>query len=169
MKGIILAAGKCTSIYPITQVIYKPLLPIYDKPMIYYPLSALLLAGVTDILIIVAPDSIDSYKTLLGDGSQIGARLEYAIQPVARGIADAFIIGEDFIGDDSVCLVLGDNIFCGQNLGNILQKASAKSGATIFGYKVDDPREFGVVELDKRKNGISLEENPAEPKSPYAI
>ena len=169
MKGIILAAGKGTRLYPITQVISKPLLPIYDKPMIYYPLSALLLAGVTDILIIVAPDSIDSYKALLGDGSEIGARLEYAIQPVARGIADAFIIGEDFIGDDSVCLVLGDNIFCGQNLGSLLQKASGRSGATIFGYRVNDPREFGVVEFDKKKKVISLEEKPKEPKSPYAV
>lgn len=169
MKGIILAAGKGTRLYPITQVISKPLLPIYDKPMIYYPLSALLLAGVTDILIIVAPDSVDSYKALLGDGSQIGAKLQYAVQPVARGIADAFIIGEEFIGDDSVCLVLGDNIFCGQNLKSILQRAQSNSGATIFGYKVEDPREFGVVEFDKKKRVVSLEEKPKEPKSEYAV
>lgn len=169
MKGIILAAGKGTRLYPITQAISKPLLPIYDKPMIYYPLSALLLAGVTDILIIVAPDSIESYKALLGDGSEIGARLEYAVQPVARGIADAFIIGEEFIAEDSVCLVLGDNIFCGQNLEETLKKACTQSGATVFGYRVDDPREFGVVEFDKKKRVLSLEEKPQEPKSQYAI
>lgn len=170
MKGIILAAGKGTRLYPITQAISKPLLPIYDKPMIYYPLSTLLLAGISEILFIVAPDSIDAYRSLLGDGSRIGAKFEYAIQPVARGIADALIIGEDFIGDDDVCLILGDNIFCGQNLSNVLKKAGAqKGGATVFGYEVKNPCEFGVVEFDKKKNVISLEEKPSEPKSNYAV
>ena len=172
MKGIILAGGKGTRLYPNTLVVSKQLLPIYDKPLIYYPLSVLLLAGIREVLIISTPHDMKNYQDLLGDGSQIGIRLSYKVQDTPRGLADAFILGEDFIGNDSVCLVLGDNVFHGQSFTNILQKAKYNAetyGANIFGIMVKDPRAFGVVEFDKDGKVISIEEKPECPKSDYAV
>ena len=169
-KGIILAGGKGTRLYPMTKVISKQLLPLYDKPMIYYPLSTLLLAGIKEILVISTPEAIDMYKELLGDGSKIGISLSYKVQEQAKGLAEAFILGEEFIGKDNVCLILGDNVFYGQNLTKTLLNARKKeSGATIFGYPVNDPCAFGVVEFDKNNKVISIEEKPKKPKSKYAV
>lgn len=169
MKGIILAGGKGTRLYPMTKVISKQLLPIYDKPLIYYPLSVLLLAGIKEILVISSPDAIGSYRDLLGDGQRLGIRLEYKVQDTPRGLADAFILGEEFIGDDSVCLILGDNVFYGQDLTRAMKRAMENEGATIFGYPVKDPRAFGVVEFDGDMNVVSIEEKPENPKSNYAV
>lgn len=170
MKGIILAGGSGTRLYPITKVTSKQLLPVYDKPMIYYPLSVLMLAGIKEILIIATPEDINRFKDLLGDGCELGITLEYKVQEEPRGLAEAFTIGEDFIGDDNVALILGDNIFFGPGFTTLLHRAAnRKSGATVFGYRVKDPERFGVVEFDSEYNAISIQEKPSKPKSDFAV
>ena len=170
MKGIILAGGKGSRLYPMTKAVSKPIIPIYDTPMVYYPLSVLLMAGIRDIMLITAPPDVDSYKRLLGDGSQFGVKIEYGVQHVARGIADAFLIAEDFIAGERCCLILGDNLFYGATLEEHLREAVARTeGATVFGYPVKNPRAFGVVEFDKDFNVVSIEEKPQQPKSRYAV
>lgn len=170
MKGIILAGGSGTRLYPLTKAISKQIMPVYDKPMIYYPLSILMLAGIQDILIISTPRDLPVFKELLGTGQQLGLRMSYAVQEQPRGLADAFIIGAEFIGDDSVALILGDNIFYGQSFSRVLREVvSREKGATIFGYYVRDPREYGVVEFDGKGMAVSIEEKPEHPKSNYAV
>lgn len=170
MKGIILAGGKGTRLFPMTKAVSKQLLPIYDKPLIYYPLSVLMLASIQEILIISTPEDTPVYKKLLGDGSELGLSLEYKVQETPRGLADAFILGESFIGDDSVCLILGDNVFYGQDFTKVLNKVKTRTkGATIFGYPVNNPRAFGVVAFDDQKKVVSIEEKPQNPKSKYAV
>lgn len=169
-KGIVLAGGSGTRLYPLTRGVSKQLLPVYDKPMIYYPLSTLMLAGIRDILVITTPEDSDGFKRLLGDGSDFGINLSYAVQPSPDGLAQAFIIGEQFIGQDNVCLVLGDNIFYGQSFSKtLIHAANRKSGATVFGYQVKDPERFGVVEFDDEMKAVSIEEKPKKPKSNYAV
>ncbi|MFA0031233.1 MULTISPECIES: glucose-1-phosphate thymidylyltransferase RfbA [unclassified Vibrio] len=170
MKGIVLAGGSGTRLYPLTRGVSKQLLPIYDKPMVFYPISTLMLAGIKDILIITTPEDNAGFQRLLGDGSDFGINLEYAIQPSPDGLAQAFLIGEEFIGDDNVCLVLGDNIFYGQSFSQTLKNAAKReSGATVFGYQVKEPERFGVVEFDENNKAMSIEEKPESPKSNYAV
>ena len=170
MKGIILAGGKGTRLYPLTMAVSKQLLPVYDKPMIYYPLSMLMLAGIREVLVITTPEDSDQYQRLLGDGSRLGMRFQYATQATPRGLADAFIVGKEFLGDDKVCLILGDNIFFGHGLPEILRSAAEnKNGAVVFAYPVKDPERYGVVEFDDKGKAISLEEKPLKPRSNYAV
>lgn len=168
-KGIILAGGAGTRLHPLTRVVSKQLLPVYDKPMIFYPLSTLMLSGIRDVLIISTPIDLPMFERLLGDGSDIGMKFSYKVQEIPNGLAQAFVLGKDFIGDDDVCLVLGDNIFYGAELPRLLKKANASTNPTVFGYRVADPERYGVVEFDENGNAVSLEEKPTEPKSNYAV